>query len=154
MVAVPNTGSWGTFQWVGKGGVNLTAGQHILKMYANAQYFNLDKIRTLVDPQTESPYTGTPFAVPAQFEAEDFDNGGEGVAYHDNTPGNQGGQYRPNEDVDIVTISGGYAVNNFETGEWSSTRSTSRSRERIGSKRSSAACSATAASTWRSTGST
>ena len=69
-----------------------------------------------------SPYTGTPIAVPGSFEAENFDLGGEGVAYHDNTPGNQGGVYRLTEDVDIIVSSdalgGGYVVNNFETGEW------------------------------------
>src|SRR6266513_2595521 len=69
-----------------------------------------------------TPYTGTPIAVPGSFEAENFDLGGEGVAYHDNTPGNQGGNYRLTEDVDIVVSSdalgGGYVVNNFETGEW------------------------------------
>src|SRR5437773_4008798 len=69
-----------------------------------------------------TPFTGTPFTIPGSFEAEDFDRGGEGVAYHDNVPGNAGGQYRPNEDVDIIVSSdsagGGYVVNNFETGEW------------------------------------
>src|SRR6266705_1945401 len=69
-----------------------------------------------------TPYTGTPIAVPGSFEAENFDLGGEGVAYHDNTPGNQGGNYRLTEDVDIIVSSdalgGGYVVNNFETGEW------------------------------------
>jgi len=69
-----------------------------------------------------TPFTGTPFAIPGSFEAEDFDLGGEGVAYHDNVPGNAGGQYRPNEDVDIIvsfdSAGGGYVVNNFETGEW------------------------------------
>src|SRR6266508_4776563 len=68
------------------------------------------------------PFSGTPIAVPGSFEAENFDLGGEGVAYHDNVPGNAGGQYRPNEDVDIIVSSdsagGGYVVNNFETGEW------------------------------------
>ena len=35
------------------------------------------------------------------------------------TPGNQGGFYRLTEDVDIVSpYPGGYAVNNFQTGEW------------------------------------
>src|SRR6266480_1905741 len=52
-----------------------------------------------------TPYTGTPIAVPGSFEAENFDLGGEGVAYHDNTPGNQGGNYRLTEDVDIVVSS-------------------------------------------------
>jgi len=69
-----------------------------------------------------APFTGTPIAIPGTFEAEDFDLGGEGVAYHDNVPGNAGGQYRPNEDVDIVaspdSTTGGYVVNDFETGEW------------------------------------
>src|SRR3989449_106838 len=69
-----------------------------------------------------TPYTGTPIAVPGSFEVENFDLGGEGVAYHDNTPGNQGGHYRITEDVDIVVSydapGGGYVVNNFETGEW------------------------------------
>ncbi len=73
-------------------------------------------------PYSGTPFAGTPFAIPGAFEAEDFDRGGEGVAYHDNVPGNAGGQYRPNEDVDIIVSSdsdgGGYVVNNFETGEW------------------------------------
>src|SRR5712692_1245630 len=71
---------------------------------------------------TSTPFSVTPIAVPGSFEAENFDLGGEGVAYHDNTPGNQGGQYRLTEDVDIIVSSdplgGGYVVNNFETGEW------------------------------------
>src|SRR5439155_632269 len=69
-----------------------------------------------------TPFTGTPIPVPGSFEAENFDLGGEGVAYHDNVPGNAGGQYRTSEDVDIIASSdpagGGYVVNNFETGEW------------------------------------
>src|SRR5438046_5917783 len=69
-----------------------------------------------------TPYSGTPIAVPGSFEAENFDLGGEGIAYHDNVPGNIGGQYRLNEDVDIIlssdSLGGGYVVNNFETGEW------------------------------------
>ena len=71
---------------------------------------------------TSSPYSGVPIAIPGAFEAENFDFGGEGVAYHDNVPGNAGGQYRLGEDVDIILSTdpagGGYVVNNFETGEW------------------------------------
>src|SRR5437899_6055710 len=71
---------------------------------------------------TEAPFYGTPVAIPGSFEAEDFDLGGEGVAYHDNVKGNAGGQYRTSEDVDIIVSSdsagGGYVVDNFETGEW------------------------------------
>jgi chitodextrinase len=68
---------------------------------------------------TPTPYSGTPIDIPGTFEAENFDRGGEGVAYHDNVKGNAGGQYRLSEDVDIiVSTAGGYVVNNFETGEW------------------------------------
>ncbi|HEY2987869.1 MAG TPA: SBBP repeat-containing protein [Candidatus Binatia bacterium] len=66
-----------------------------------------------------TPFAGTPFSVPGTFQAEDFNKGGEGVAYHDVVPGNRYGQYRPNEDVDIdFNGTGGYKVNNFQTGEW------------------------------------
>jgi uncharacterized delta-60 repeat protein len=57
--------------------------------------------------------------LPAHFEAEDFDLGGEGVAYHDTEPANLGGQYRPSEGVDIENASpGGYDVGWTHTGEW------------------------------------
>ncbi len=68
-------------------------------------------------PGVETPYK--PHDLPAIVEAEDFDNGGEGVAYHDTTPGNAGGSYRPGEGVEITNISGGgYAVGSIESGEW------------------------------------
>lgn len=73
-------------------------------------------------PSGSTPYSGTPIAIPATIEAENFDKGGEGVAYHDNVAGNAGGQYRSSEDIDIIvsadSAGGGYVVNNFETGEW------------------------------------
>ena len=45
-------------------------------------------------PVTQSPYTGSPISIPGTIEAENFDKGGEGVAYHDAEAANQGGQYR------------------------------------------------------------
>ncbi len=47
-----------------------------------------------------TPYR--PHPVPGRIQAEDYDLGGEGVAYHDTTPGNSGGAYR-HDDVDIET---------------------------------------------------
>jgi len=70
---------------------------------------------------TRSPYKGSPFPVPGSIEAEDFDNGGEGVSWHDLTAGNQGGFYRTDTDVDIIAPTGtatGAVVNNFQAGEW------------------------------------
>ncbi|HEU4520947.1 MAG TPA: Ig-like domain-containing protein, partial [Thermoanaerobaculia bacterium] len=70
-------------------------------------------------PATQAPFKGSPFAVPGTFQAEDFDLGGEGLAYHDAVPANQGGLYRTTEDVDIISpYAGGHVVNNFQTGEW------------------------------------
>ena len=68
------------------------------------------------------PFGAAAAALPGIIEAENFDRGGEGVAYHDNVKGNAGGQYRTSEDVDIIasvdSAGGGYVVSNFETGEW------------------------------------
>ena len=120
-ISVPNTGSWSSFQWVGKNGVYLTAGQKVLRIVAVQQYFNLDSIRVTTAP-SPAPYGGTPTFIPGTFEVENFDSGGEGVAYHDKVSGNAGGQFRTGEDVDIFVsndpLGGAYVVKNFETGEW------------------------------------
>src|SRR6202040_61058 len=60
-------------------------------------------------PVVSPPFTGTPSAVPGTIQAEDFDNGGEGLAYHDTTAGNAGRAYRTT-DVDIGTIAAGGAA--------------------------------------------
>jgi hypothetical protein len=67
----------------------------------------------------QTPFSGAPIAIPGKIEAEDFDNGGEGVAYHDTDAGNSGGEYRPGEGVDIEECSeGGYNVGWMHTDEW------------------------------------
>jgi alpha-L-fucosidase len=60
-----------------------------------------------------------PHAIPCTIEAEDFDTGCPGDAYFDKDEINQGGQYRPNEGVDIEKcVSGGYDVGWTQDGEW------------------------------------
>jgi PKD repeat protein len=58
--------------------------------------------------------------LPGRIEAEDFDYGGEGVAYHDEEPANLGGVYRPAEGVDIEPMpdSTGFNVGWVRPGEW------------------------------------
>ena len=52
-----------------------------------------------------------PHTIPGTIEAEDFDTGCPGDAYYDRDEINEGGQYRPNEGVDIEKCSaGGYNV--------------------------------------------
>lgn len=76
------------------------------------------------------PYTGTPIQISSMpgavtiWEAEDFDKGGEGVAYHKIVlGGNVISVYRPLEDVNIMrspdaAYGGGYTVFKFMVGEW------------------------------------
>lgn len=74
-------------------------------------------ISVIEDPQ--KPYHGTPFTIPGIIEAEDFDYGGEGLAYHDVDYKNNGGTYRNEEGVDIEPCSeGGYNVGWIAEGEW------------------------------------
>ena len=63
------------------------------------------------------PFTGTPAAVPGRIEAEDYDTGGQGWAWFDRTPGNQGGAYRE-DDVDIEAGGSGNAVAFVKSSEW------------------------------------
>lgn len=68
-----------------------------------------------------TPFGGNPAAVPGRVQAENFDEGGEGVAYHDTTAGNSGGQHRPASDVDIegtTDTGGGFNVGWITAPEW------------------------------------
>ncbi|MEM8758565.1 MAG: family 16 glycosylhydrolase [Planctomycetota bacterium] len=64
------------------------------------------------------PFGGAPAAIPGVVEAEDFDEGYPGETYIDANIGNNGGVYRPNDDVDIEpTTGGGFNVGWIEFGE-------------------------------------
>jgi hypothetical protein len=81
---------------------------------------NLNYLRLFVPASGPTPFGGTPARVPGTIEAENFDEGGEGVGYHDATGGNSGGQYRTT-DVDLESTSdsgGGYNVGWIDSGEW------------------------------------
>lgn len=68
---------------------------------------------------SQTPYYGTPFQIPAKIEAEDFDKGSEGEAYHDNDAGNTGHEYRLNTDVDIEKWPNNqFAIGYVQDGEW------------------------------------
>lgn len=69
---------------------------------------------------SQAPYGGTPRAIPGTIQIEDFDTGGEGVAYRDLDTANNGGAYRT-EGVDIQVTAdagGGYDVGWTRAGEW------------------------------------
>lgn len=67
----------------------------------------------------QNPFYGTPVNIPGKVEAEDFDRGGEGIAYHDVSTGNAGNQYRTTEDVDIENCAeGGFNIGWVGNSEW------------------------------------
>jgi RHS repeat-associated protein len=72
-------------------------------------------------PQPEQqPHGAGPAAVPGVIQAEDFDRGGDGVAYQDADAANSGGAYRA-EGVDIepsADAGGGYDVGWTAADEW------------------------------------
>ncbi|MFN0157698.1 MAG: carbohydrate-binding protein [Bacteroidota bacterium] len=70
------------------------------------------------DPQT--PFLGSPFAIPGTVQAEDFDNGGEEIAFSDTDPSNQGGVYRATGvDLQATTdVGGGYNIAWVRGDEW------------------------------------
>ncbi len=69
---------------------------------------------------TEQAYlNGTPAAINTNIQVENFNKGGEGIAYHDLTPGNIAGVCRTDVNVDIANCpEGGYMVNSTAAGEW------------------------------------
>ncbi len=83
-----------------------------------------DGNRTDTTSITVNPATSgqTPFAnhvIPGQIEFEDFDNGGQGIAYNDADASNNGNSYRTNEGVDIQAASeGGFNIGWTSNGEW------------------------------------
>jgi hypothetical protein len=126
-IALPDTGGWNVWQTVRKDGVALPAGTHVLRLTieANGSGGTAADINWLnvTAAGTSSPsraYAGSPLALPNRIEAENYDRGGEGVAYHDTTSGNSSGAYR-SDDVDIRATSdssGSYNVKSVRAGEW------------------------------------
>ena len=84
----------------------------------------LSAIKQVVDERsgssTQSPYGGTVRNIPGTIEAEHYDNGGEGVAYHDLSSGNSGGALRSdNVDIEATTdTGGGQNIGWIQAGEW------------------------------------
>ena len=125
-ITLPDTGGWDTWQTVTKTGVSLPAGAHLLKLVIDANgssgsAADINWIRVSSSASaTSTPFSGTPIAVPGTIEAENYDKGGEGVAYHDTTAGNSTGLYR-SDGVDIQTTTdtgGGFKVKTAVAGEW------------------------------------
>ena len=71
-----------------------------------------------------TPYGGTPAPIPGNVLVQNYDLGGQDVAYHDNVNVNRGGQYRTSEGVSIefcgegTPATGLYDVGYCDAGDW------------------------------------
>ncbi len=85
----------------------------------NAQSITTVERTTITVLGNGTPYGGVAFQVPGRLEAEKYDVGGEGVAYHDIDANNIGLAFRPNEGVDLEGANdGGFNVYWMVAGEW------------------------------------
>jgi hypothetical protein len=137
-LTVPNTRNWSTYTTVGVKGINLTGGKHTLRLVftrngsagyvGNFNRMSFARVGSTTTPTPSKPASTTsPFktfnlaaGTATTIQAEDFDNGANGVAYRDLTAANEGKQYR-NTAVDIektVDSGGGYDVGYMKQGEW------------------------------------
>ena len=119
-ITIAPTGGWQTWATV-NATVNLPSGQQIIEVYDDGSNYNLNYMTFTKASSGESPYGGTAAAIPGTVQIENYDNGGEGVAYHDTEAANQGGQYRTADGVDVEACTdtgGGYNVGWTNGGEW------------------------------------
>jgi hypothetical protein len=127
-ISIPNTGGWQTWTTVSKTNVSLGAGTQVWRVVfdttgAGGAIGNLNYLTLTTGGgggTGPTPYGGTAVAVPGIIQAENFDEGGSGVAFSDTSAANQGGAYRSTA-VDIESTSdvgGGYDVGWIAPGEW------------------------------------
>ncbi|WOO39754.1 PKD domain-containing protein [Rubellicoccus peritrichatus] len=134
--ASDSDGTVASYQWVQLSGPSATMQQADTAMLALSglvlgdYVFEVEvtdddgaKVRDVVQLRVTSrePYLGSRHTIPGLIQAEDFDLGGEGVAYHDLVAGNKKGDYRPDEDVDIKFMpneTGNFYVTDIKVGEW------------------------------------
>ena len=125
-LTVPSTGGWQTWQTITRTGVSLSAGSQILRLVmdsngSSGMTGNFNWIAAASGGTTAStPFSGSPIALPGTIQAENYDRGGEGVAYHDTTSGNSGSVYRTDgvDLQDAADTGGGFKIKSAVAGEW------------------------------------
>ena len=105
--------------------VSSTTGTKTLKAVVTATdgttYERYSRVNVLSSTVERKPFNGVVAELPGVIEAENFDEGADGVAFHDSDSSNQGDKnYRSNGGgVDIVKVGDdNYGINNTKDGEW------------------------------------
>lgn len=109
-------GSVYTRQWsdVNTVSIDIRTTNGLVNVLERDHIFGFDEFITRVNPTFSQPFLGVPLDIPGTIGFEQYDLGGERVAYHDNDPGNNGNQYRVSEGVDIENSGGG--ENGYDVG--------------------------------------
>jgi uncharacterized protein involved in high-affinity Fe2+ transport len=125
-VAVPNTGGYQTWTTV-TASVTLPAGQQTLSVDQDSNGWNLHYITFASTggggtppPTGDAPYGGTAAAVPGTVQAENYDTGGQGVAYNVDAVNGSANSYR-SDGVDLEATTdtgGGYDLGWTAAGQW------------------------------------
>ena len=116
-VNVPDTGGWQTWTTV-TASVTLPAGQQILTVNQDNGGWNIHNVSFALEG--EAPYGGTPPAIPGTVLAENYDTGGQGIAYDVSSVNGTANSYR-SDGVDLETASSPATGNDLgwtTTGQW------------------------------------
>lgn len=118
LIATDHTAPY-SYTWAG-----MSAGTHALSAKAldgKGGIANSAPVLVTVTP-LQAPFRGNAFPIPGLIEAEHYDFGGEGIAYHEaNANGNEGGNTLRNDEVDIETTEDATGAQNLGyilKGEW------------------------------------
>jgi hypothetical protein len=129
-ISVPNTGGWQVWQTTPPMNISFTAGPHTLRIafdnqssaggVSNCNWLQVGSSSSSPPSPGNTPFGGTPAAIPGTVEAENFDHGGQGVAYFDTSTGNAYSVYRStNVDIEATSDSGGgFDIAKVKAGEW------------------------------------
>ena len=122
LLSVPNTGAWQNWTTLTRTGVNLPAGNHVLRLVMDSVGASgaIGNFNALTVSPASTAATVISATEETTLQAEDFDAGAEGIAYHDVDAANLGGAYRQTG-VDIQATTdpgGGFNVGWTKKGEW------------------------------------
>jgi hypothetical protein len=118
-VNVPATGGWQTWTTV-TATVTLPAGTQTLAVDQDNAGWNVNYLTFASTGSGEAPYGGTAAAVPGTVQAENYDTGGQGVAYNVTSTNGSANSYR-SDGVDLEATTdtgGGYDLGWTTGGQW------------------------------------
>jgi alpha-L-fucosidase 2 len=116
-INIPATGGWQTWTTV-TANVTLPTGQQVLTFNQDNAGWNINY--ATFAGMAEAPFGGTPAAIPGTVQAENYDVGGQGIAYSVKSINGTGNSYR-SDGVDLETTTdtgGGFNLGWTASGQW------------------------------------